>query len=120
MVKKSDVGVWMDNEDRFESVARMIAIDCMAALGMDHVHDFRTRDKIIAAISPRVQRTLDDVSRCYRYPMKSIDVPDVARCRQEIVAWMKSNGISYRQLSRIFLYAVRGYYAKAARNEEQR
>lgn len=25
MVKKSDVGVWMDNEDRFESVARMIA-----------------------------------------------------------------------------------------------
>ena len=61
MITKSGVGVWMDNEERCESVARMIAIDCMMALGFDHVNDFRTRDKIIEKISPRVNRTLDQV-----------------------------------------------------------
>lgn len=58
---KSDVGVWMANPDRCESVARMIAIDVMIGFGMD-LSDFRKRDQIICAISDRVNGTLDYVS----------------------------------------------------------
>ena len=61
MVYKSDSGVWMADSP-FESVARMIAMDCMIALKLDHVHDFRTRDNIIMAISPRLQKSLDQVA----------------------------------------------------------
>lgn len=59
--KRSSVGVWMFDEYRCESVARMVAIDTMIALGLDP-HDFRTRDKIITGISERINGTLDCVT----------------------------------------------------------
>ena len=61
MITKSDTGVWMWDERQFESVARVIAIDCMVVLGMDP-SDFRTRDKVIVAISPRVQQALNEAA----------------------------------------------------------
>jgi hypothetical protein len=33
------------------------------------------------------------------YPTKQITVPDVEACRRLIVAWMDSNGVTYRQLA---------------------
>jgi len=60
MITRSECGIWMDNAERFESVSRMIAIDCMLGLGLDP-SDFRTRDRIISSISGRVDRTLDCV-----------------------------------------------------------
>lgn len=62
MLVRTDVGVWMNDESRCESVARAIAVECMMALEMDHIDDFRTRDKIIVAISGRINRALDEVS----------------------------------------------------------
>lgn len=58
---RSDVGVWMSDADRCESVARMIAIDAMCAIGLDP-HDFKLRDKIISGIVTRVDGTLDFVA----------------------------------------------------------
>ena len=61
MVIKSECGVWMHNPDRCESFARMVAIDAIRALGLD-ASDFRKRDAVITAISPRLQAALDEVS----------------------------------------------------------
>lgn len=74
MVVRSDVGVWMHDESRCESVSRMVAVDCMMALGLDHINDFRTRDKIITAISDRINRALDEVADddIYRRAMESM------------------------------------------------
>jgi hypothetical protein len=74
MVVRSDVGVWMNDESRCESVARMVAVDCMMALGLDHINDFRTRDKIIVAISDRINRALSEVADedIYRRAMESM------------------------------------------------
>ena len=60
MTTRSSCGVWMHDESRCESVARMVAIDCMVSLGLDP-NDFRTRDKIIVAISGRINQVLDEV-----------------------------------------------------------
>lgn len=62
MVTRSKEGVWMHDQERFKSVARMVAIDCMIALGLDHINDFRTRDKIIIAISDRINLALDQAT----------------------------------------------------------
>lgn len=64
----------MHDESRCESVARMVAVDCMMALGLDHVNDFRTRDKIIVAISDRINRALSEVADedIYRRAMESM------------------------------------------------
>lgn len=55
---RTDGGVWMHDAERTESVARMVAIDALRALGMD-VNDFRIRDKVITGISARINSTLD-------------------------------------------------------------
>lgn len=69
---RSDVGVWMHSEERTESVARMVAIDAMVALGLNP-NDFKTRDKIIGAISDRINATLDHVNdSIYRRAMESM------------------------------------------------
>jgi hypothetical protein len=52
----------MQDEKRCESVARMVAMDCMMALNLDYANDFRTRDKIIVAISDRIDRTLNEIA----------------------------------------------------------
>ena len=69
---RSDVGVWMYNEERTESVSRMVAIDAMIALGLNP-EDFKTRDKIIVAISDRINGTLEHVDNSiYRRAMESM------------------------------------------------
>lgn len=70
---RSDVGVWMSDPARCESVARMVAIDAMIALGLDQ-NDFRTRDKIIGGISDRVNGTLNSVANedIFRRAMESM------------------------------------------------
>ena len=45
-----------------ESVARAVAIDAMQALGLDPNH-WRTRDKLVLAIYPRIDAALDAVSQ---------------------------------------------------------
>lgn len=74
MLERTDGGVWMDDVKRCESVARMVAIDCMTALKLDAVNDFMTRDRIIAAISPRINSALSEVADedIYRRAMESI------------------------------------------------
>lgn len=81
MVVKSDCGIWMQDEQRFISVARAIAVDAMLALKLDPASDFMTRDKIIAAISDRVQRTLDEVlAGGYRQsPLPTADAEHIKR-----------------------------------------
>jgi len=70
---RSDVGVWMADEERCESVARMVAIDAMIALGLDP-REFKTRDRVITAISDRINGTLDTVAKedIYRRAMESM------------------------------------------------
>jgi hypothetical protein len=58
---RSSVGVWMTKDDACVSVARMIAIDAMQAMGFDPA-EWRLRDRVIEAISERVNRTLDGVA----------------------------------------------------------
>ena len=64
---------WMASPDRCESVSRMVAIDAMIALGLDPA-DFRTRDKLILAINPRINGTLDFVANedIFRRAMESM------------------------------------------------
>ena len=71
--ERSETGVWMSSENRTQvSVARQLAVDMMLALGMDP-DDFNTRDKIILAISPRVEGVLDYVNdSIYRRAMESM------------------------------------------------
>ena len=71
--ERSDTGVWLSVEDRVQiSVARQLAVDMMVSLGMDP-EDFKTRDKIIMAISPRVEGVLDHVNdSIYRRAMESM------------------------------------------------
>lgn len=57
---RSSVGVWMDG-DSSKSISRVIAIDCMLALGLDP-DDWRTRDKIIMGICRGVDEVLDQAS----------------------------------------------------------
>lgn len=59
---RSECGVWMESSESSQSIARAIAVDVMRALGLDHINDFRTRDKIICAIGNRVDRTLDEAT----------------------------------------------------------
>ena len=59
---RSPKGVWMYDIAACESVARGIAIDAMQALGLDPDH-WRTRDKLIFAICPRIDAALDAVSQ---------------------------------------------------------
>ncbi len=56
---RSDCGVWMESSGNSQSIARVIAVDAMRALGLDYINDFKTRDKIIMAIVIRVDQTLD-------------------------------------------------------------
>lgn len=55
------------------SVARAIAIDAMQAMGLDPA-EWRLRDRVIVAISERVNRTLDGVADedIYRRAMESM------------------------------------------------
>ena len=57
---RSDVGVWMSDDDKFGSVARMVAIDVIEQLG--YPDDFRLRDRMIMAIKDRINGTLDFVA----------------------------------------------------------
>lgn len=59
--ERTPEGVWMHNSARTESMARVVAIDAMRALGMDP-SDFRVRDKIIVAIGPRIDSAFDAVA----------------------------------------------------------
>ena len=59
---RSPEGVWMYDIAACESVARAVAIDAMQALGLDPDH-WRTRDKLIFAICPRIDAALDAVSQ---------------------------------------------------------
>lgn len=58
---RSPEGEWMANGGRCEPIARLVAIDAMLALGLDP-SDFRTRYKLIDAISDRINGTLDSVA----------------------------------------------------------
>lgn len=62
-VEKSEVGVWMADVEKTESVARAVAVDAMLALGIDP-NDFRRRDKLIEAIYPRINGSLDSAASC--------------------------------------------------------
>lgn len=50
--------VWMLDSEPCVSAARALAVDVMMALGID-TNDWRTRDNLILAISPRVTGMLD-------------------------------------------------------------
>ena len=50
--------VWMLDSESCCSAERAIAVDAMLALGLDP-NDWRLRDKLIQAISPRVTGMLD-------------------------------------------------------------
>jgi hypothetical protein len=55
-------GVWMMVGHRTTSAARDLAWRVMDALQMDSVNDFKTRDKIIVAISGRLEAMLDSLT----------------------------------------------------------
>lgn len=77
MVTKSECGVWMHDEDRCESFARMVAIDAMRALGMDP-SDFRKRDAVIEGISSRLKAALDEVAEGTEMPNEKLEA--VIKC----------------------------------------
>ena len=60
---RTDGGTWMDADQTYVSIARVVAIDCMRALGYDSFNDFKTRDKIIMAISDNLNSILDRVAK---------------------------------------------------------
>ena len=70
---RSSVGVWMAPDGACVSVARMIAIEAMQAMGLDPT-EWRLRDKIIMAISDRVNGTMDFVANedIFRRAMESM------------------------------------------------
>ncbi len=57
--QRSDSGVWMDGVSA-NSISRIIAIDCMLALGLDP-DNWEIRDKIIMGICRGVDGVLDEV-----------------------------------------------------------
>lgn len=50
--------VWMQDAEHCISLARAVAVDCMNVLGLD-ANDFRIRDKIISAISARINQSMN-------------------------------------------------------------
>jgi len=71
----------MESSGDSQSIARAIAVDVMRALGLDHINDFRTRDKIICAIGSRVDQTLDAAVALH----KSLTPEQVERAKKAIL-----------------------------------
>ena len=67
-------GVWMDKASG-NSASRIIATIAMDAMGMDSWNDFRVRDKIIMAISKRVDAMLSDASGIFAGVEREADEP---------------------------------------------
>lgn len=62
LVSRSAEGVWMSDD---ESVSRKVAIDAMVAMGLNP-DDFWIRDRLIMAISDRIDGSLDAVCETLR------------------------------------------------------
>ena len=74
--------VWMTQNRQSISAARVIAEDVMTELGMDP-NDWRTRDRIIATVSPTLTGMLNYVADCSTHSRGD----DTAR-----LDWMEANG----------------------------
>jgi len=77
-VVRLGVGVWMTCDDPMVSVSSAIAIEAMQALGLDP-NDWRQRGRVIAAISERVNATLDGIAKIESVDQRYGDVFEILK-----------------------------------------